>query len=133
MKLQTERINQLADRIEQCKEVELGDYKPAMGLAFTMHSSKYSCGSPACILGHWNAIRDSTTTAMTRFDYASLASDLGITRMQAAELYAPIHCFAHFAAPPREFGHITKHHAAAVLRHLADTGKVDWIIGMEKI
>ena len=84
MKLQTERINQLADRIEQCKEVEIDAHTSDMGPAFSMCSSKYSCGSPACILGHWNAIRDSTTTAMTRFDYASLASDLGITRMQAA-------------------------------------------------
>ena len=52
MKRNIERINQLADRIEACDEVEIDAHKAAMGPSFTMSAGNYLCGSAACFVGH---------------------------------------------------------------------------------
>ena len=123
MTLQTNVINQLADRIEACDEVGINDYKPDMGLAFTMRRPYYPCGSPACILGHNHAMQHRSGNNCNTWVFAR---DLGITAAQALELYAPDNDFASHLARPGEPGWITKAHAVAVLRHLRDTGEVHW-------
>ena len=128
MKLQTETIKQLADRIEQCEEVGPGDYTPSMGLAFTMRYATYACGAPACILGHNHAMHGRTKKGINYYSCIPFANDLGITKDQAVELSAPKNGFAQFAALPGWTGWITKRHTVAVLRHLANTGEVDWSI-----
>ena len=133
MKRQADVINQLANRIEQCDEVRMKAHKRGMGPAFTMLQASYSCGSPACILGHAHGMLHKTTTSIAKYYYRTFAADLGIHADKALELYAPINEFASFLAGPSNPRWITKAHAVAVLRHLADTGEVDWRIGKEKI
>ena len=57
MELQAEKINRLADIIENCEEVGFrdrreGDTEPS----FTMFEISYPCGAPACLLGHHNVL-----------------------------------------------------------------------------
>ena len=127
MKLQTETINRLADRIEACEEVEFYDATPGMGPAFNMSSVVYECGAPACLIGHSDAMHGRSYGDRGR--NANLAVDLGITEEQADELCAPERDHADYCVNPGDPGYITKEHAAAVLRHLAGTGMVDWKIG----
>ena len=133
MKLQTERINALADRIEQCEEVNMIDHQPHMGLAFSMRYCVYPCGAPACILGHNHAMYSRTERDIIGYSFNLLANDLGITKDQAFELCAPNNGFATFSALPGWPGWITKRHAVDVLRHLANTGEVDWSINKGQI
>ena len=129
MKRNTELINQLADRIEKCKEVELNAHKSDMGPSFTMFAGNYPCGAAACIVGH---NQDMHGRAVIRFNAATLstlAADLGIGVSEAHELCAPISHFASYISSKGDPWHITKHHAVAVLRNLAATGEVDWKIG----
>ena len=127
MKLNIEVINQLADVIEQCEEVEQRLHKWGMvGPAFNMQKAHYRCGAPACLIGHNASMHGRTRTAL--FGNLEIADDLGITEKQADELTAPQHDYADYYVNPGSQGFITKDHAAAVLRHLADEGVVDWSI-----
>ena len=124
MKRNIEKINQLADRIEKCEEVETDMHKKNMGPSFTMRNDIYECGSPACIEGHQQAM-----SRWGYMDWGEASEDLGITQQQGVELYAPEFEFACYWRKPGRAGHITKAHAVAVLRNLAATGEVDWKIG----
>ena len=120
MKRNIERINQLADRIEECEEVHLRHHGPDMGPSFTMNNISYACGSPACIMGHAQAMHCREV----------LASEfLGITMLEVDELCSPLHVHADYTAAAGDKGFITKQHAVAVLRNLAATGEVNWKIG----
>ena len=126
MKRNIEKINQLADRIEKCEEVEDHNYVQGMGPSFTMSEVAYPCGSPACIMGHAQAMRHrsahtANATLLGRF--------LGILKAQANELAAPEHKYAEYLATEGDEGFIAKQHAVAVLRNLAATGEVNWKIG----
>lgn len=125
MKRNIEKINQLADRIEKCEEVEDHNHAQGMGPSFTMSDVTYACGSPACILGHAKAMHGNFAGCYTD----SLAKDLGISVGRAGELSAPEHEYAEYQATEGDKGFITKNHAVAVLRNLAATGEVDWKIG----
>ena len=125
MKRNIERINQLADRIEECEEVDEMDHQRSMGPSFTMSDVAYPCGSPACIMGHAKDMLG----VLARASDELLAKDLGISVLQATELSAPDHEYADYGLVAGDFGFITKDHAVAVLRYLAATGEVDWKIG----
>ena len=128
MTLNTEAINQLADRIEQCEQVEMSDHKPGrVGPAFTMRKVAYVCGAPACLMGHNAAMHGRNSTSV--FGNLEIAADLGITETQAHELCAPQNAYADYFACPDEPTFIAKDHVVAVLRNLRDTGEVDWKIG----
>ena len=128
MELNTEAINELADRIEQCEQVEFRDRKRGMvGPAFTMSQIQYDCGAPACLMGH-NAVLHGRSCADLVGDL-DIAADLGITKEQADELCSPEYVYADYFVYPEDRAFITKSHAVAVLRNLADTGEVDWKIG----
>ena len=91
---------------------------------FDMGAVQHPCGTPACIAGcacHIAPDADHSSMALA-------AEYLGLTAEQKTELFMP-----HFdpeglfyAAEPGEIGYVTREHAAAVLRHLAETGTVDW-------
>ena len=93
---------------------------------FDMGTVQHPCGTPACIAGCACHIASDA-------DYSSMAlaaECLGLTAEQKTELFMP-----HFdpdglfyAAEPGELGYVTREHAAAVLRHLAETGTVDWSV-----
>ena len=80
MTLNTEAINELADHIEQCEQVEFHDRKRGMrGPTFTMAQIQYDCGAPACLIGH-NAVLHGRGCADLVGDLdlaADLAADLG--------------------------------------------------------
>ena len=124
-RLQTETINRLADRIEQCRDVDIDDHEPDDGRAFTMRSETYNCGSPACILGHQRDMAGKGKQSES-MEWAGFAADLGITHEQARDLCGPVGKEAHYQAKPGWSTHITARRAVAVLRHLRDTGEVDW-------
>lgn len=132
MKLNIEKINCLADRIEQCVDVEPGAhsslvYNGFKVRGFTMHQVHYPCGAPACLMGHNAAMHGRTGPCY--LERNDIAKDLGITEDQADELCAPEHSeYAHYCFEPGTPGFITKQHAVSVLRNLADTGAVDWNI-----
>ena len=126
MTLKTEAINALADRIEACEEVEFSKAKPGMNPAFNMSAVRYPCGAPACMIGHNDAMHGRGDSRSTDIVFAG---DLGITDDQADELCAPQRGHAHYMDPIDARGFITKAHAVAVLRYLANTGRVDWAHG----
>ena len=115
--MNVERINLLADVIEVEPEVKVS--LPRSG--FDMRREFHECGSPACIEGY-----------ARKLFRCPLGEDLlpvlGITPSQAIELFMPGNCHASFLASPGNPLWVTPQHAAAVLRHLARTGKVDWSV-----
>ena len=131
MKLNIEAINELADRIEQCEEVEsYAHTRGRVGPAFTMAQIQYNCGAPACLMGH-NAVLHGVSCGdfIENNENVGIAVDLGITVKQSEELCQPQHPHADYFVDPDDRGFITKAHAVAVLRNLRDTGEVDWRIG----
>lgn len=88
----------------------------------TPDRSGHNCGTVACIGGWVDAVRLRTTDACTIMDADSegTVEFLGITQDQAANLFFP-----------RGFsgGKHTPAQAVRVLRHLAETGEVDWSKG----
>ena len=127
MELNTAAINALADRIEQCVDVEIDDHEPESGPAFTMFNDVYPCGLPGCILGHQREMAGRGKRS-DHTDWAHFAADLGLTHAQTRDLCGPVFKDAHFAANPGQSTHITARRAGAVLRNLAATGNVDWTI-----
>ena len=119
-----ETIRRLANRIEACDEVTLVAHHHAMGPSFTMAAKVYGCGAPACMVGHCNEMQGRQPTVGAGL----LADELGIPHEQVYELCMPQHDTARYERRPGEHGFITKKRAVAVLRNLADTGKVDWSI-----
>lgn len=122
-----ERILQLAD------EIEAMPYKNLTGFAdsgwigsneqptgFNMKS--FGCGTAACIGGH-AAYRQRQEDPGTRYNpngLSGMASKwLGIDPQLGDRLYYPA---------VDDYDSITPKQAARVLRHLAETGKVDWSI-----
>ena len=130
IKLDTEAINELADHIEQCEQVEVHDHKRGrVGPAFTMVQIEYDCGAPACLMGHNAELHGRDWAELIGDLTHDIAEDLGITKHQAEELCSPQHDYADYFVSPDDLGFITKAHAVAVLRNLRDTGEVDWTIG----
>ena len=130
MTLNTEVITMLADRIEQCREVPFDEYTSDMDRAFTMCRSSYECGAPACIMGHVAAMDQETLGFVAAESTYDVSRALGITPEQSHELCVPGHGHANYLRHQEEPGWITKAHAVAVLRHLANTGRVEWEIGV---
>ena len=81
-----------------------------------------NCMTPCCIYG-WA-------------DYLAAKEDndvyewMGIdsTWPYLGDLFKPTHTDAHYMDLPGDSGYITAKHAARTLRHLAETGKVNWKI-----
>lgn len=84
------------------------------------------CGTPSCIAGHAEAEAVRNGAGMRSSTCQTARRWLDITNAEADRLFEPIHLHAHFGAPEGSLGYITRTHAAAVLRHFADTGEIDW-------
>lgn len=112
-----ERILALAELIEQ---------QPHTGRlsadGFCMSNYVHNCGTPSCIAG-WAAwlshrkpkqMEDSMALFWRAQNYLDLSED------QADRLFLPYNYHCEDQYPPSQ--------AAATLRHLAETGKVDWSV-----
>lgn len=113
-----ERILALADLIEKQPHV---DYSANFG--FNMEDYRHDCGTPSCIAGWATALAHGLNEGNTPIEgsaHCTAVAFLSINSQDGMELFQPrgIH--------PDEWGNITPAHAAFTLRHLAETGKVDW-------
>jgi hypothetical protein len=109
--MNTENIIALANLIETLPQAGFGSKE-----GFFMGNWRHDCGTPSCIAGwavHLAGIDCSRSQVATK---AADWLDLDIEDEQ--ELFDPGHHLPYEA--------ITPQHAAKVLRHLAETGVVDW-------
>ena len=120
--MRKDRILKLADTIEKCENWD-GQEEAGLHLdnCFTMEFVEFDCGTPACLMG-W----------VTYLFGGTIEQALGIHNFQGDHLAVPDNRHAYWAAEPGSSRHISAKRAAAVLRNLVDTGKVDWRIGYEE-
>jgi hypothetical protein len=120
-----ERILALADLIEKQEHTGL-DSKSG----FNMGDFTHYCGTPACIAGWAIAMKLGDLSCdvdkeifISGKSYSSLAGEfLGIGEELHVELF--------FSSPGEiPLDEVSPQIAASVLRHLAETGEVDWSIG----
>lgn len=117
MTLQRERILQVADEIEKLPPRN-----------FDMHSwadEVDGCGTVCCIGGHiaLHKLSDATATDEAVADWLGIEVELAERLFLPGDVYNVLtldEMRAAWAATPAQ--------GAAVLRHLADTGEVDWTI-----
>ena len=103
-----DRVLALANFVEESK-------------TFDMRTPFHESGSPACLLGHAKAL-----ARVRGWDiYSPGGRLLGLNPQQIDKLYSPDGSF-HFHSEPNQGNFITQPHAIACLRHLAETGEVDW-------
>lgn len=126
MELKKDRILEIADIIEQ-NEPEVTDVGFDMDLWVAKNSpdhNNHTCGTTMCIAG-WSLARYGTSGRATKMDlrrvhafdgnwYDVGASILGLSFNDADELFNPLEA------------HVDPVWAAETLRHLAETGEVDW-------
>ena len=106
------------------KVLALADYVEASS-TFWMEEYFHACGTPACLAGHGARLfgkLDSRTSDLEE----DVASELDIAERRANKLFRPVTYNFHFSADLNGEGYITKKHAVATLRHLAETGEVDY-------
>ena len=124
---QRQRILILADTIDKCEHMTIQEYsrilKRTSKYSFTMQRSYYggNCKTPACIAGWYNSL----------FPDIEMIKGLGLKDGQYADIYAPNDRYAWWDARPGTPRHIKPKRAAMMLRHLAETGRVDWSVGAD--
>lgn len=129
-----ENILRVADAIENGELVKRGiGFNMAYYMDYATHRTPDridSCGTTACIAGWTFAIfrPDTDPDFVINGSGPSIgrtAADLlGLTPDQRSALFTPDDF-----GEEEEWTNITPAHAVAVLRHLAETGKVDWSVG----
>ncbi len=139
MSLNVKRINQLADYLEaetEFQDLEAGPRNARTMTQFNMSRFEFNCGAPACIAGHActlfrNPIRRALDLTHRNgplyltLDTPGMATKLlGLSHSQAGTLFTPSRLPDNFNG----YNSITPKVAAAVLRHLAKTGEVDWSV-----
>lgn len=137
--MNVEKLRLYADKIEALKPNSMGDANDGDGLSFDMSRFAYACGTPACIAGWvtwWEHNRNpprGLLDQVPQHDEAMASGDVGadtfaftqakealkLTREQA-------HALFYATLAPIDIHEITPQQAAAVMRHLADTGEVNW-------
>ncbi len=119
--MNVENILKVADAIEQHSIPDLGfnmrRWRDRAG-ASSPDLSGHGCGTVACIGG----------TAEAMFPKKLAEDALGLTHEQSKALFFAVDGTGNRVISDEEFGSITPSQAAAVLRHLAATGEVDWSI-----
>ena len=126
------RLLALADHLDTCKDRsdvddnfaanQIGKNPPKF---FTMETLYYSCGSAACLVGHGLVLAGQHSLVPN--SPTGLFSDIyGVSADLATLLFAPQTLEYSWGRPIGSLGHITAHHAAAVIRHLVEIGVVDW-------
>lgn len=114
--MQVERIRALADLIEQQPHT---DWSALSG--FNMTHYTHNCDTPCCIAG-WAAHQ---TGNKDRPAWIEATEYLGLADDVADNLFLMWDSDISFES-------VTPSHAAAVLRHLADHGVVDWTVGVSR-
>ena len=117
-----ERLNELAETIDGLPTVPV-DWKSVFGKkvrGFSMKETEFLCGSPACLLGWTRSLWEGPPEVV-----------LALTLAEAEDLFMPWNQYADFLADPGDSKFVTSSHAAAVLRHAANTGKIDWSVGRD--
>lgn len=109
-----DRILALADLIEQQPHTS-----PSSERGFTMADFTHDCGTPACLAG-WAAWESENRPEVIEWSLAASKATqfLCIGYDMADELFEPDDIAG--------WDRITPAHAAFTLRHLAETGVVDW-------
>lgn len=109
----------------------------------------HSCGTVACIAG-WTCLaltyggeilpQNRSSEAVARFtrdvsgtgsEHYTAAEVLGLSREQADELFTPMDT-ENLRMRNRKWDRVKPRHAATVLRHLAETGEVDWSVAFRR-
>ena len=109
-----DRFQQLIEAIGQSKTFDMSVYS---------HTGDTS----GCIAGHAAALAGADLANYSHLNLHDTARAwLGLSEEQANTLFAPVEVEADCAARETDHNFVTKRHALAVLRHLADTGNVDW-------
>jgi hypothetical protein len=120
-----ERILKLADIIEKQPHTT-----PQQPDGFTMSNWTHDCGTPACICGWANhELNKETSSDIWLGDDRVAAEWLGLDIDTAGSLFEPSRERDSNPWATDWWDEITPAHAAAVLRNLAETGKVDWSVG----
>ena len=96
-----------------------------------MGNVNHTCGTPSCIAGYGKLLFKDIIAAKRRdsgssYSYDDIEAVLDLTEEQAEELFMPKTPDADWWAEENDPGYVTAQHAAAVLRHLAKTGDIDW-------
>lgn len=91
----------------------------------TDEESGHVCDTPACIAGWAYAMKNNFDENLNwiKFESGMSAEYLGLTSEQASELFYG----RGFSAAKRDI-EVSPEEAAKTLRHLAETGEVDWFI-----
>ena len=124
-----ERILKLADIIEkrESQTVDRLDFSGFDMRAFctlAKHSNGY-CTAPACICG-WAVATFTPEHFSGSIGHVTGAEALGLTKAQSLKLFSPVEPRSSYLAKPGARDHIKPKQAAAVLRHFALTGKIEW-------
>ena len=116
--MNADNLRALADLVEIQPDTRLfGPDEPGVR-GFCMVHTHHECGAPACLQG-WAKVLSGDASTMQFLD---------LTDSQSSELYLPSHPYAYWHAYPGEPGHVSSKHAAAVLRHAAETDEIDWSV-----
>ena len=130
-----ERILALADLIEG--QEHTNDWYVGEVHGFNMNKLVYDCGTPSCIAGWaaWEALDQPKVLKTKVFgdsDYIekTAAEYLGL---EYNSCNADKGCYRLFYPNTPVYSDITPIMAATVLRHLAETGEIDWsIVGVKE-
>jgi len=98
---------------------------------FDMSIHQFNCGSPACICGHANALafKDKNTKNPTSLNDDGAACDfLGVSVTEVNFLFYPLRFKIHgnYFDPMDDDIGLQRKLAINTLKHLRDTGTVDW-------
>ena len=145
LQLRPDRVRRLADRIDglphgsgDCDLVGPDFYRCEVHSedrpVFNLAKVSYYCDAPACMIGHARMLAAEDGVLVPKDTPGT--HYLGLAGEQSQALFTPEFMGvddkpAVWNALPGEFGYIPAPRAAAVLRHLADTGEVDWNIDWE--
>ena len=138
--MNTDDLLALAEKIEASGDLRQDDQGLFHG--YDQSCWHHACGAPACLSGHlidmmdgWNLVRDADGMTRVRTpDGHDVKVDVAVARI----LEVPRKCAVKLICPePEPFTHEddpgpSSAEAAAMLRHLVETGEVDWMAGIEE-
>ena len=104
-----------------------GGLQPVEQANVALEKKVHDCGTPVCIAG-WTVLAFSRYLMDESYEcsvYYEACDLLDLTNEQTMELFVP---FTDQLDSVKLLGMVTASNAAQVLRHLADTDEVDWMI-----
>lgn len=144
MELNKEKLHKFADMIEQEKHVNFDNVDNPRDemTGFNMGMVFHTCGTPACLAGYMcaTAVSDGFLPVqdfMNGGTSAYLKAGAWMHDVPVEEYYREGTYYFNLFEPDsriagKNWDDITPQDAAKVIRHLADTGEVDWSIIQEE-